>query len=132
MQYSNFIKEVLVKAIERRCKCRFPITNLLNEDLFMREDPWNVIIYRNALLGTHNFNSTLIIGLIQDWVSTGPLIKINGNPLRIDSSCPTAISSLDDPVCGEKEKCLYDNDPKSAMCAQHLANCFEGCAAHNG
>ena len=79
----------------------------------------------------------MITGFIQDWVSTGPLIKINGNPVRVDSSCPTVISSLDDPVCGEEEKCLYDNDPKYAMCAQHLAdnniaNCFEGCVARNG
>ena len=77
----------------------------------MHEDPWNVMLCYvmlciKRLLGTHNFNSTQIIGFIQDWVSTGPLIKINGNPLRVDSSCPTAISSVDDPVCGEK-KCLY-------------------------
>ena len=60
-------------------------------------------------------------------------------PTGVDSSCPTAISSLDEPVCGEKEEeeCLYDNDPKYAMCAQHLANdnvatCFEGCVVRNG
>ena len=96
------------------------------------------MIYRNTLLGTLNFNGTQITGFIQDWVNTGPLIKINRNPIRVDSSCPTAISSLDEPVCGEKEeKCLYDNDPKYAMCAQHLANnniatCFEGCVVRNG
>ena len=68
------------------------------------------MIYQNALLGTLNFNGTQIVDFIQDWVSTGPLIKIDGNSVRVDSSCPTAISSLDEPVCGEKEKCLYDND----------------------
>ena len=42
--------------------------------------------------------------------------------MRVDSSCPIAISSLDEPVCGEKEEeeCLCDNNPKYAMCAQHL------------
>ena len=95
------------------------------------------MIYRNALLGTLNFNGTQITGFIQDWVNTGPLIKIHRNPMRVDSSCPTAISLLDEPVCGGKEeKCLYDN-PKYAMCAQHLANnnianCFEGCVVRNG
>ena len=96
------------------------------------------MIYRNVLIGTHNFNGTQISGFIQDWVNTGPLITIDGNPVRVDSSCPTAISSLDEPVCGEEEeKCLYDNDPKYAMCVQHLANnkianCFEGCVVRNG
>ena len=94
------------------------------------------MIYRNTLLGTLNFNGTQITGLIQDWVNTGPLIKIDGNPVRVDSSCPTAISSLDEPVCGE-EKCLFDNDSNYAMCAQHLGNddvasCFEGCVIRNG
>ena len=57
------------------------------------------MVYRNAVMGTLNFNGTQIIGFIQDWVSTGPLIKIDGNPVRVDSSCSTAISSLDEPVC---------------------------------
>ena len=66
-------------------------------------------------------------------MSTGPLIKIDENSVRVDSSCPVAISSLDEPTCG-KEK--YD-DPKYAICAQHLddnniANCFEGCVSRNG
>ena len=59
--------------------------------------------------------------------------------VRVDSSCPTAISSLDEPVCGEtkKEGYLYDNDPKYAKCAQHLddnkvATCFKGCVYRNG
>ena len=97
------------------------------------------MIYRNTLLGTHNFNGTQITGFIQDWVNTGPLIEIDGNSVRVNSSCPTAISSLDDPVCGETEKkkeCACDVDPKVAMCAQYLnnnvANCFEGCIVHNG
>ena len=93
------------------------------------------MIYRNTLIGTHNFNGTQITDFIQDWVNTGPLIKIDKNPVRVDSSCPTTISSLDEPVCGE-EKCLYEN-PKYVMCAQHLANndiatCFEGCVVRNG
>ena len=87
------------------------------------------MIYRNALIGTLNFNGTQIVDFIQDWVSTGPLIEVDGSSMRVDSSCPTAISSLNQPVCGEEEKC---NDPRYAMCAQHLAdnniaNCFEGC-----
>ena len=33
----------------------------------------------------------------------------SSNSVRVDSSCPTAISSLDEPVRGEKEEeeCLY-------------------------
>ena len=49
-------------------------------------------------------------------------------------SCPVAISSLDDPECGEKEGCVtYDDDPISYVkCAAQLGNhkhrnCFQEC-----
>ena len=96
--------------------------------------------YRNMLLGTHNFNGTQIISFIQDWVNTGPLIKIGGNYVRVDSSCPVAIPSLDESTCEQKEVRLYAdefNDPKYALFAEHLnnkniSNCFEGCIVRNG
>ena len=72
-------------------------------------------------------------------MNTGPLIKIGGNfTVRVDSSCLVAVSSLDEPECGQKkEECLYDDDPKYAMCAEQLnnaniAHCFEGCVVRNG
>jgi hypothetical protein len=37
------------------------------------------MIYQNALIGTLNFNGTQIVDFIQDWVSTGPLIKVDGD-----------------------------------------------------
>ena len=58
--------------------------------------------------------------------------------MRVDSSCPVAISSLDEPACGQKkEECLCDDDPKYAKCAEQLnneniANCFEGSVVHSG
>ena len=63
-----------------------------------------------------------------------------GNSMRVDNSCPVTISSLDEPVCGEtekKEEHVCNNDPKVAMCAEHLendnvANCIEGCVVRNG
>ena len=46
-------------------------------------------------------------------LSTGPLIKIGKKSVRVDSSCPVAISSMDEADCGQsKKECLYDNDPK--------------------
>ena len=56
--------------------------------------------------------------------------------MRVNSSCPVAISSLNEPECGQKEEeCLYDDDPKYARCTEHLKNeriamCFEGCIFH--
>ena len=101
-QYSHYIKLGLVEAIERRCKCHFPTTNLLEES-FSCEDSPNLMTYRNTLLGTPNFNGTQIVGFIQNWVSTRPRIKIERSHVRVDSRCPVAISSLDEPECGQRE-----------------------------
>ena len=94
------------------------------------------------LLDTQYFNGTQIIGFIQDWASTGPRIKIGRAHMRVDSSCPAAISSLDEPECGHghtREGCLVsDGNPSSFVnCAkkldfnQNLAICFEGCIIRN-
>ena len=95
--------------------------------------------YRNMLLGTHNFNGKQIVGFIQDWVNTGPLIKIGGNYVRVDSGCPAAISTMYASTCEQEEVCVYDNNPTHAICAQHLTNknttvatCIEGCIFRNG
>ena len=136
-EYSYFIKVALAEAIKRHCKCHFPITNFLEES-FSCEDSPNLMTYRSTLLGTYNFNGTQIIGFIQDWVSSSPRIKIETSHVRVDSSCPVAISSLDEPERGKREGCLtYDDNPKYAMCAEHLgnqniANCFEGCIFRDG
>lgn len=97
----------LVKVIEHQCKCHFPITNLFERGIFICEDSPNLMTYRNVLLGTYNFNGTRIIGFIQDWVDTGPLIKIRESHVRVDSSCPVAISSLNEPGCGQTEVGYY-------------------------
>ena len=53
--------------------------------------------------------------------------------MRVEGSCPVAISSLDEPECRQREGCFtYEENPKYAMCAEHLSNqniarCFEGC-----
>ena len=138
-QYSYFIKVGLVEAIKHRCRCHFPITNL-PEELFICEDSPNLMTYRSTLLGTHNFNGTQILGFVQDWASTSPWIKVERSRVRVESDCFVAISSLDEPEtqCEQRERCLtYDDNPKYAMCAEHLsnqdvANCFEGCIFRNG
>ena len=95
--------------------------------------------YRSMLLGTHNFNGEQIVGFIQDWVNTGPLIKIGVNYVRVDSNCAVGISSMYESAYEQEEVCAYANDPTHTMCAQNLtsrntsvATCIEGCIIHNG
>ena len=135
----------MTKAVTRRCKCQFLVSNLL-EDSFSCEESTNFLTYRSTLRGTYNFNGSQITDFIQDWVSSGPRIKIGYDReyVRIDSSCPAAISSLDEPDCGHDTNngnsgCqTYGDNPGSfTQCAQELddsgiARCIEGCVVRNG
>ena len=135
----------MTEAVTRRCKCQFLVSNLL-EDSFSCEESTNFLTYRSTLCGTYNFNCTKITNLIQDWVSSGPRIKIGYDReyVRIDSNCPVAISSLDEPDCGHNNNgnnigCqTYGDNPESfTNCAQELENnqiarCIEGCVVRNG
>ena len=94
-----------------------------------------------ACCSTHNiFNGTQIVHFIQDWVNTGPRIKIGRAHVRVDSSCPVALSSLDEPECGQREGCLVTGDDplNFVSCVeqleinQNIATCFEGCVVRNG
>ena len=126
-----------MEAVESRCKCRFPLSNLLEESFICEVSP-DLLTYRAAVLGTYNYNGTQILSFIQHWASGGPRIKTGpaGEHVRVDSSCPVEISSLDEPECGQnKDGCLtFASDPSSfALCAEHqlddkdIAKCFGGC-----
>ena len=59
--------------------------------------------------------------------------------MRVDSSCPVAVSSLDEPECGQRESCLVYADDLFGFvkCAeqfgnQNLATCLEGSIIRNG
>ena len=61
-----------------------PSTFSIKVCLSVKIQQHDLVIYRNALLGTLNFNGTQIIGFIQEWVNNGPLIEIGGNSVRVD------------------------------------------------
>ena len=76
-------------------------------------------------------------GFIQDRVST--IADRLRYGVRVDSSCPVAISSPDEPEYEQREESLTcGDDPQSfAVCAenrgnQNIARCFEGCTFRNG
>ena len=98
--YRQYIEHALLDVIERQCKCTFPKNNLMDESFSCDKSPY-VTTYRNTISGTHNFNATQLIGFIQNWVSTGPQIKINWFTVRLDSSCPVALQSFEEQECGQ-------------------------------
>ena len=119
--HQHNIEEALIEAIESRCECHFPEDHFLKPMFSCANSP-NLTTYRNTLIGTHNFNATQIISFIQDWVNSGPWINIKGYAVWVDRSCPVTIASLNEPECGEVNKCPCANDPNVAKCVENLGN----------
>ena len=127
------IKNAIIEALEFRCQCKIPRSNLL-EGKFSCRSSNSHATYRNILIGTYNTNATELLNFLQDWVDIGPTVEVDWYYVDIDSSCPVRISSLREPECKNENQC---NDPKYVRCAEHLNNrdidrCFESCIAQNG
>ena len=100
--YKHFIEEALIEAIKLRCECHFPQENLLQESFSCSSSP-HLTTYWNTLVGTHNVNASQLVVFIQDWVNSGPRITIKGGySVWVDKKCPVAVSSFDEPECGEE------------------------------
>ena len=108
------MEEALIEAVEIRCKCHFPRSHLLN-GIFHCQSSSTHATYRNTLLETYNFNATQLLGIIQDWVSSGASVKMDWYSVAIDKCCPVAIESLNERECGHEMMC---GDP-----SYHRARC---------
>ena len=75
----------------------------------------SVIVYRARLEGTSQTDSSSLISLIEDWVTTGPSFIVTGILMKVDSECAVVISSLSD---GECTQTSTDSSPSSTSSSQ--------------
>ena len=59
----------------------------------------SVIIYRARLEGTSQRDSSSFINLIEDWVTSGPILIVTELLMTVDSQCTVVISSLIEGDC---------------------------------
>ena len=49
--------------------------------------------------GTSSLSTAFLLSLLEDWVSSGPVVSVGGLLMRVDPQCPVAISSLIEGEC---------------------------------
>ena len=81
------------------CQCQVTTNNIDEESFACFEASPNSVTYQARLSGTSERDSTFLISLIEDWVSTGPTIRVRGMLMRVGEECSTAISDLSEGVC---------------------------------
>ena len=95
------LQSYLVQIIRNNCtKCEDLTPSFLRPGLFLCHGNPTKTTYRSALVNPFpTTNSTQLVGIIQSWVSTSPSLVVDGLLVRVNATCPTAISSLDEEEC---------------------------------
>ena len=93
----------ITRAVEEElsASCQCQITNdIIDEVSFACSAASPIsVTYRARLSGTSERNSASLISLIEDWVSTEPIIHVRGMLMWLGEECSTAISDLSEGVC---------------------------------
>ena len=77
-------------------------SNNIDGESFDCFDPSSYYVtYRARLSGTPETDSHMLISYIEDWVSSGPNVRVQGVLMRVDNTCPVTIASIDDDLCNK-------------------------------
>ena len=81
--------------------------------------------YRSTLINPFpTTNSSQLVGIIQNWVSMGPSLILDGLLVRVSPVCPTSLSSLDEKECESGVR----SDPDLS---QRISQTLNECALRN-
>ena len=85
----------------------------IDDEFFTCFDPSSLYVtYRARLSGVPD--SHILVSYIEDWVSGGASVLVQGVQIRLDTVCPVSITSFDDGECSESptsatSQCSSDN-----------------------
>ena len=104
----------VLEELNDLCTCDITSDNI-DKTSFRCFDPSSYFVtYRARLSGTPNITSHKLVSYIEDWVSGGTSIPVQGVLLRIDNECPVSIESLNDRECKET---TTSSSPQSSTAA---------------
>ena len=103
------------KVLNESCQCQITADSIDEESFACSEDSSNYVTYRTRLSGTSEQDSASLISLIEDWVATGPTIRVGGELLKVDKDCSPAISNFTDEECSSVGTTVSPSDITPAI-----------------
>ena len=88
------VQEELINS----CKCDITSDNI-DKASFRCFDPSSLYVTYRARLKDIEIGSDTLISYIEDWVSKGLSISVQGVLLKIDSKCAVSLNTIDDGEC---------------------------------
>ena len=93
------ITSTVQEGLNDSCQCQISTDSIDEESFACSEDSSNYVTYQARLSGTSEQDSASLISLIEDWVATGPTIRVRGVLMRVGEECSAIISDLSEGVC---------------------------------
>ena len=74
------------KSIEQYCRCDIPTNYIAYGKFTCGEDKPELVIFQGQLISTNDRDSSDLLVNLEEWVSSGPTVVIQGKELRVVSS----------------------------------------------
>ena len=111
------ITSAVLKKLNDLCHCQSLNSSIDEESFACFDNSVTFVTYRARLKGTSNENSASVI---EEWVSSGPTIRVRGLLMWVDTQCSVVISDFSEEEClgptittddGRREDDQSDNTP---------------------
>ena len=96
---SEFFRSTIVEAINRKCFCNFPITNLINGTMFCPQDGSRDLVYRGYLVRLDHLSSNQLLSYADAWIKSKPRVPSGVALVEFNPNCSTTVSSMNESVC---------------------------------
>ena len=83
------------KAIEQFCRCEFTGDYIAEERLTCNKRDPHLVLLQGRIIGTNDRDSSDLVVNLEEWVSSGPTVVIQGKELRVVSSETSPDASSD-------------------------------------
>ena len=84
------------KAIEQFCRCEFTGDYIAEERLTCNKRDPHLVLLQGRIIGTNDRDSSDLVVNLEEWVSSGPTVVVQGKELRVVSSETSPDASSDD------------------------------------
>ena len=103
----EYMRKEVVQVFRPDCS-QFSPANLRKGVFLCHRNPTQST-YRSSLVNPFpTTNSSSLVGIIQSWVSTNPVLALDGLLVRVNPHCPTRLASLGDSECELEDRAGAD------------------------
>ena len=96
---NEFFKNTIISAINQRCFCDFPGSNLINGSAVCPGDGSRDLVYRAYIVRLDHLSSNQLLTYVDAWVKQEPYVQTGVGVIRFNPNCTSMVTSTTVNVC---------------------------------